>query len=121
MSSGNPGTTIAGGNAGAPIITPYMGRQVVQIDIPDLFLPQGIYWVQAAAFSGAISGTSGTNAIGTTPNLASIRNWPLFGQFYQPFSDTILSTGVTLVIPSPSAAAVLGLGGLMISRRRRAR
>jgi len=117
--SGMAGTTVAGGLAGAPIVTSHLGFDVVQVDIPDLFLPQGIYWLMVAADNGSITGTNGINSIGSTPALHSIRNWPLFGQNYQPFSDARLSSGVT--IPTPAGASLLALGGLAISRRRRTR
>ena len=120
--SGVAGATVAGGFAGAPIITNHLGFDVVQVDISDLFLPQGTYWLMVTAESGAITGTNGANSIGTTPALHSIRNWPLFNQNYQPYSDARLSSGVTLAsVPTPAGAGLLALGGLAIIRRRRAR
>lgn len=119
MSSGNAGTLVAGGSNVPFILGSHLGADVIQFDIPDLFLPQGTYWLQAAPNSGGITGSNGANSIGTTPPLHSIRLWPLFNQFYQPYSDAILSSGVTLAtIPAPSAAALLGLGALAMRRRR---
>lgn len=121
MGTGNPGTTISTGSVPGAIISQHAGVNVIEIDIPDLFLPQGIYWLHVSTSNGVINGSSGANSIGSTPGLHSIRNWNLFGQYYQPYSDPRLSSGVTLVIPTPGAAAMLGLGGLVMSRRRRTR
>lgn len=121
MGPGNPGTTIASGLGAGASFSQHAGATVIQIDIPDLFLPQGIYWLQVSTKNSTIIGTNGANAIGSTPALASIRNWNLFNQYYQPYSDARLSSGVTVVVPTPAAAAVLGFGGLALGRRRRAR
>lgn len=119
MSPGNAGTLVAGASHVPFIVSSHLGLDVIQFVTPNLFLPQGTYWLQATADNGAIVGTNGANSIGTTPPLHSIRNWPAFSQIYQPYSDAILSSGVTLAtIPAPSAAALLGLGALALRRRR---
>lgn len=112
MSRGNGGTTIASGT-GDIIANNNIGtNNVIEIDIDDIFLSAGTYWLEVSTIGGGtIFGTDRSNAIGSTPNLHSIRNWPNFDQNYQPYSSYTLSSGVTgSVVPVPAAVWLFGSG-----------
>jgi len=124
MSPGNAGTTIASG-VDSIALSAIGTKSAIEVDIVDQYLAPGTYWLQVAPVgTGSISGTDGSNSIGTTPALNSIRNWPLFSQIYQPYSDFTLSSGVTgSVVPVPAAVWFFGSGllGLVgIARRKKA-
>jgi hypothetical protein len=125
MSPGNPGTTIASG-VGPVTTTPLGAAQIIDVAIAPLHLASGIYWLEVAPVSvGEIWGTNGINSVGTTPPLASLRNWAFSGQFYQPYDDFRLSEGVAgVVTPTPEPASLallaLGLAGLGLRRRKTA-
>ncbi len=125
MGSGNGGTTFASGTQQSVTPTLFSGSTYFnQVDIAPLFLDQGVYWLSVALSSGgSIRGTTGTNSVGSTPALHSIRNWPLYNQNYAPYSSTILSSGVTgsVGVPAPAVLALFGLGlaGFGMSRRRK--
>jgi|GEM_PF-2168184 len=147
MSPGVAGTLVASG-IGAPVIssTSFMVGQVpgnppdhpimrVELDVTDFALAPGIYWLavsigDAGANSGGfVVGTTGANSIGTgindgqsiyfqgdnvSPNLW---NYADVAATFGPQTD--LAYFIT-EIPTPGAAAVLALGGLVAMRRRRA-
>ena len=120
MSTGVAGTTVASG-VGAIITTPVAGYTAIEVDIPDFVLPAGTYWLEVASTGfGSIKGSNGSNSIGTTPNLHSLRLWTQSNQIYQPYGDTILSSGVTgSAVPEPATLSLLAMGSLSFLRRKR--
>lgn len=119
MSPGNGGTVLSSG-VSVPTISAVDGAIGVIVDIPDITLAQGTYWLEVTPANGSIFGSTGANAIGTPAGVPSLRNWPFFNQSYAPYSDAILSAGVIgAVSPTPGAASLLCAGGLVAFRRRR--
>ncbi|HYC99963.1 MAG TPA: hypothetical protein VEB22_01950 [Phycisphaerales bacterium] len=119
MSSGNGGTVLSSG-VSVPSVGAVDGATGVIVDIPDIDLAPGTYWLEVTPASGSIFGSNGSNAIGTPAGVPSLRNWPFFSQSYAPYSDAILSGGVIgSVLPTPGAASLLCAGGLIAFRRRR--
>jgi hypothetical protein len=109
------------GGIDAIIASPLAGKTAVEVDIPDVFLAQGTYWLEVASTGdfGTILGTTGTNAVGTTPALHSIRNWPYSDQYYISSPWPTLSSGVTgVVVPEPATLSLLALGGLLLRKRK---
>jgi len=147
MSPGVAGTLVASG-IGAPVIssTSFMVGQVpgnppdhpimrVELDVTDFALAPGNYWLAVSIgdagvnSGGFVVGTTGANSIGTgindgqsiyfqgdnvSPNLW---NYADVAATFGPQTD--LAYFIT-EIPTPGAAAVLALGGLVAMRRRRA-
>jgi len=147
MSPGVGGTLVASG-IGAPVTssTPFMVGQVpgdppnhpivrVDLDVPDFALAPGNYWLAVsigdagANGGGFVAGTTGANSIGTGINdgqsiyfqgdnvSPNIWNYADVATTFGPQTD--LAYFITEV-PPPGAAAVLGLGALVATRRRRA-
>jgi len=147
MSPGVGGTLVASG-IGAPVTssTPFMVGQVpgdppnhpivrVDLDVPDFALAPGNYWLAVsigdagANGGGFVAGTTGANSIGTGINdgqsiyfqgdnvSPNIWNYADVATTFGPQTD--LAYFITEV-PTPGAAAVLGLGALVATRRRRA-
>jgi len=147
MSPGVAGTLVASG-IGAPVTssTPFMVGQVpgdppnhpivrVDLDVLDFALAPGNYWLAVSIgdagvnSGGFVVGTTGANSIGTGINdgqsiyfqgdnvSPNIWNYADVAATFGPQTD--LAYFITEV-PTPGAAAMLGLGALVATRRRRA-
>lgn len=146
LSNGNGGTLIASGTGPATqTSTPYLVNVVgngppayaverVTIDVPDFTLAPGNYWFAMSigdagvGATGFVTNTLGTNGIGGPlgDDLAiyyqgdsSNTSWNWVDLQMAGYNDEDMSYFINEV-PAPGAVAVLGLGGFMALRRRRA-
>ena len=132
MSNGFGGTLHASGNTnGAYTMAPngfdfsWIDGYTLSADIPDITLGAGTYMLALSPIgdgtgNGFVQTTSGTNGIGSP--IDNDLNWYHTSYYgngftYQQMLGTDYSYGVN--VPTPASVALLGLGGLIATHRRR--